>query len=99
MEPLLVEIAKQVPALAVLVVLVLRFLRTQREQGDAFVAALDTRDKAVRAMATTAEATQKETNQLLGKVEKALEGHAEESSKTRKVLHETQEALFRIGRA
>lgn len=99
MEQLLVEIAKQVPALAVLAVLVLRFLKTQREQADAFVAALAARDGQMGAMAATATGLQRDTNVLLGKVEKALEQHGEESAKTRKVLHETQEVVARFARA
>ena len=82
MEQLLFEIAKQVPSLLVLVLLVNRFLTALKERDDGF-----------RALATTATDTQREANQLLGKVSVTLDQMGQESSKTRSVLHQVEQAL------
>jgi len=75
MEQLLLEVAKQVPALLVLVLLVNRFLSALREKDEEF-----------RALIT-------ETNRTLGRVGQALDQQTEDAARTRKVLHDTQEAL------
>jgi ABC-type transporter Mla subunit MlaD len=87
MEQLLIEVAKQVPALLVLVYLVTRFL-----------AALKERDEGFRQILSETIATQKETNQMLGRVGQALDQQTEDASRTRKVLHDTQEALASANR-
>jgi ABC-type transporter Mla subunit MlaD len=75
MEQLLLEVAKQVPALLVLVLLVNRFLGAIKE-----------RDEEFRNLIT-------ETNRTLGRVGQALDQQTEDAARTRKVLHDTQEAL------
>jgi ABC-type transporter Mla subunit MlaD len=75
MEQLLLEVAKQVPALLVLVLLVNRFLGALKE-----------RDEEFRNILT-------ETNRTLGRVGQALDQQTEDAARTRKVLHDTQEAL------
>ncbi len=60
---------------------------------------MELHDGQVVNMQVTATGLQRDTNVLLGKVEKALQQHAEESTKTRKVLHETQEVVARVARA
>ena len=87
MEELLLEVAKQVPALLVLVLLVTRFLTALKE-----------RDEAFQAVFSEAIATQKETNQMLGRVGQALDQQTEDAARTRKVLHDTQEALASANR-
>ncbi len=80
MEQLLLEVAKQVPALLVLVLLVNRFLTALKE-----------RDEEFRALLT-------ETNRTLGRVGQALDQQTEDAARTRKVLHDTQEALASANR-
>lgn len=52
MEPMLIEALKQVPALGVLVVLVVYFLRALDRKDAAFLAAIATRDEKQAAMQT-----------------------------------------------
>lgn len=46
MDELFLEIAKQVPAIVVIAYLVIHFIRSDKEQRDAFLAAMDKRDEA-----------------------------------------------------
>ena len=81
---IVVEVAKAVPALLVLAWVVNRFLT-----------ALKDRDEGFRTIMTEANSVQKETNQTLGRVGEALDQQSEDSARTRKVLHETQEILVK----
>ena len=83
MDALVVEVAKAVPALLVLGWVVDRFLKSIKE-----------RDEGIRAVFAEGTSVQKETNQMLGRVSSALDQQSEDSARTRKVLHETQEILI-----
>ena len=81
---IVIEVAKAVPALLVLAWVVNRFLNSLKE-----------RDDGIRAVFSEAAGVQKETNQMLGRVGEALDQQSEDSARTRKVLHETQEIIVR----
>ena len=80
MEQMLVEAAKQVPSLSVLVILVVKFLGAQKTQGESFAASLAQRDIAAAKVAeechrvtTAATETISECNRALGRVSTAVE--------------------------
>ena len=56
-----------------------------------FLTALKERDEEFRALIT-------ETNRTLGRVGQALDQQTEDAARTRKVLHDTQEALASANR-
>lgn len=93
MEQLVIEVAKAVPALLVLAWVVDRFLRALKERDDAAAARAVAETAALKAIAESANATQKETNELLGRLNSALDETNRQGERTRAVLHQTQEVL------
>ena len=80
MEQLLADAAKQVPSLAILVVVVVKFLGAQRTQSESFASSLAQRDAAAAKVAeechrvtTAATETISECNRALGRVSTAVE--------------------------